>query len=66
MDPAPRTRTTTTTAIEGTRRREVIAAAVEHTYDWFRREGLDRTSQFDFTVEDNLLEHLRASTLQTT
>ncbi len=35
-----------------------FAAAVEHTYDWFRREGLDRTSQFDFTLEDNLLAHL--------
>ena len=36
-----------------------FAAAVEHTYDWFRREGLDRTSHFDFTFEDNLLAHLR-------
>jgi nucleoside-diphosphate-sugar epimerase len=33
-------------------------AAVEHTYDWFRREKLDETLQFDFEWEDRLLAHL--------
>ena len=35
-------------------------AAVEHTYDWFRREKLDESLQFDFSWEDNLLERLGA------
>jgi hypothetical protein len=28
---------------------------VGQTYEWFRREGLDATLQFDFTFEDQLL-----------
>ena len=35
-----------------------FSAAVAHTYEWFRREGLDETRQFDFAWEDALLEHL--------
>jgi nucleoside-diphosphate-sugar epimerase len=35
-----------------------FAAAVEHTYDWFRREKLDETLRFDFSWEDNLVERL--------
>jgi nucleoside-diphosphate-sugar epimerase len=31
---------------------------VEHTYDWFRREGLDKSLQLDFGFEDELLAHL--------
>jgi nucleoside-diphosphate-sugar epimerase len=33
-------------------------AAVEHTYDWFRREKLSESLQFDFSWEDNLLTSL--------
>jgi nucleoside-diphosphate-sugar epimerase len=33
-------------------------AMVEHTYEWFRREGLDSTLEFDWTFEDQLLAHL--------
>ena len=33
-------------------------AAVEHTYDWFRRERLNESLQFDFGWEDNLLTSL--------
>ena len=36
-------------------------AAVEHTYDWFRREKLNESLQFDFSWEDNLLERLGAA-----
>jgi nucleoside-diphosphate-sugar epimerase len=35
-------------------------AAVEQTYEWYRREGLDQTREFDFSFEDGLLERLRA------
>ena len=33
-------------------------AAVEQTWEWMRREGLDRTLEFDFTAEDALLATL--------
>lgn len=33
---------------------------VEHTYDWFQREKLSGSRQFDFSWEDNLLERLGA------
>ena len=33
-------------------------AAVEHTYEWYRREALDKTREFDFAWEDALLAHL--------
>lgn len=36
-------------------------AAVEQTYEWFRREGLDQTRAFDFSFEDGLLERLGAN-----
>lgn len=36
-------------------------AAVEQTYEWFRREGLDQTREFDFDFEDGLLARLEAS-----
>ena len=35
-----------------------FAAAVEHTYEWYRREGLFETREFDFRWEDALLEQL--------
>jgi nucleoside-diphosphate-sugar epimerase len=35
-------------------------AAVEQTYDWFRREKLNESLQFDFSWEDNLLKRLAA------
>jgi nucleoside-diphosphate-sugar epimerase len=35
-------------------------AAVEHTYDWFRREKLSESLQFDFSWEDNVLKRLGA------
>jgi nucleoside-diphosphate-sugar epimerase len=35
-----------------------FAAAVEHTYDWFRREKLDESLRFDFSWEDNLIDRL--------
>lgn len=31
---------------------------VEHTYQWFRREGLDTSLTFDWTFEDALLAHV--------
>lgn len=34
---------------------------VEHTYDWWCSVGLDRTQQFDFTFEDQLLDHVERS-----
>jgi nucleoside-diphosphate-sugar epimerase len=33
-------------------------AAVEQTYDWYRRGGLDKTREFEFTFEDHLLVRL--------
>ena len=33
-------------------------SAVEQTWEWFQREGLDKTREFDFTFEDQLLERL--------
>jgi nucleoside-diphosphate-sugar epimerase len=35
-------------------------AAVAQTWEWMRREGLDRTVDFDFAFEDALIERLRA------
>ena len=37
-----------------------FASAVEQTYDWFRREKLDESLQFDFSWEDNLIKRLGA------
>jgi nucleoside-diphosphate-sugar epimerase len=36
-----------------------FVTAVEQTYDWFRREGLDKERNFDFGWEDNILEMIR-------
>ena len=33
-------------------------AAVEHTYEWYMREGLNKTREFDFGWEDELQERL--------
>ena len=33
---------------------------MEHTYEWFRREKLNESLQFDFSWEDNLIERLGA------
>ena len=33
-------------------------ASVEQTYEWYRREGLDKTREFDFSFEDALIERL--------
>ncbi len=35
-------------------------AAVEHTYAWFRQQGLHETTRFDWSWEDQLLELVRA------
>jgi nucleoside-diphosphate-sugar epimerase len=35
-------------------------AAVEHTYDWFQREKVNETLQFDYSWEDNLIKRLGA------
>lgn len=35
-----------------------FAAAVEHTYEWYQREALDKTREFDFRWEDALLAHI--------
>ncbi|HRC63509.1 MAG TPA: NAD-dependent epimerase/dehydratase family protein [Dehalococcoidia bacterium] len=35
-------------------------AMVEQTYEWYRREGLHESRQFDFSWEDRLLERLGA------
>ena len=34
--------------------------AVQHTWDWMRAEGLDRSLEFDFSLEDDLLARLGA------
>ena len=34
---------------------------VEHTYEWWCSAGLNRTQQFDFTFEDQLLAHVEGS-----
>lgn len=34
---------------------------VAQTYEWFRREGLDETREFDFSFEDELIERLGRS-----
>ena len=36
-------------------------SAVAQTWEWMQAEGLDRTLDFDFGFEDDLLERLRAS-----
>jgi nucleoside-diphosphate-sugar epimerase len=36
-----------------------FVTAVEQTYDWFRREGLEKERNFDFGWEDNVLEMIR-------
>jgi nucleoside-diphosphate-sugar epimerase len=36
-----------------------FASAVDHTYEWFRREGLDKVRQYDWTWEDQLLGMIR-------
>jgi nucleoside-diphosphate-sugar epimerase len=34
-------------------------SAVEQTYEWFKREGLDKVREFDFGWEDVLIERIR-------
>jgi nucleoside-diphosphate-sugar epimerase len=36
-----------------------FAAAVEHTYEWFQREGLAEALTFDWAWEDRLLAHIK-------
>ena len=36
-------------------------SAVEQTWEWMQREGLDRTREFDFGFEDDLIERLGAA-----
>ena len=40
---------------------DAFAAAVEHTYEWFRRERRDETMEFDFRWEDELLDRVRGA-----
>ena len=35
-------------------------SAVEQTYDWFRREGLEKVRQYDFGWEDELIQRIDA------
>ncbi len=35
-------------------------SAVEQTWEWMQSEGLDRTREFDFGFEDDLIERLGA------
>ncbi len=39
--------------------RHDLRSMIEHTFDWFRREDLDRTRAYDWGFEDELLAHLR-------
>ncbi|MCA9511959.1 MAG: NAD-dependent epimerase/dehydratase family protein [Myxococcales bacterium] len=39
----------------GWRPEYTFTSAVEHTWEWFVREGLDRTREFDFSFEDEIL-----------
>ena len=36
-----------------------FTSAVEHTWNWFQSEGLDKTRDFDFDFEDDLLKRLK-------
>lgn len=36
-----------------------FAAMVAKTYDWYRAEGLHETQSFDWTFEDQLIEHVK-------
>lgn len=38
--------------------RHTFASMVADTYDWYRREGLDESLEWDWTFEDRLAEHL--------
>lgn len=42
----------------GWRPEYTFASACEQTYEWMRAEDLDRTLDFDFTLEDELIAHL--------
>ena len=35
-----------------------FATAVEQTYEWFRREGLDKVRTYDFGWEDQLIQRI--------
>ncbi len=39
--------------------RHDLRSMIEDTYEWFRRAGLDRSRQFDWGFEDELLAHLQ-------
>lgn len=43
----------------GYRQEHTMEGALAETYEWFRREGLDRTFEWDFAPEDALLERLK-------
>ena len=36
----------------------IFRAAVEQTFEWFLGEGLDKTIEFDFSLDDELLERI--------
>ncbi len=36
-----------------------FASAVEHTYEWFRRERLEQVRQYDWSWEDQILGMIR-------
>jgi hypothetical protein len=44
----------------GWRPEYTFRSAVEQTWDWMRSEGLDKTLEFDFGFEDDLLARLGA------
>jgi nucleoside-diphosphate-sugar epimerase len=45
----------------GWRPEYTFAGMVEHTYEWWRRNGLDRTQVYDYAFEDDLLAHVHGS-----
>ncbi len=44
----------------GYRQEHTMEGALAETYEWFCREGLDRTFEWDFSFEDTLLERVKA------
>lgn len=49
----------------GWRPRYSFRGAVQHTFDWYKAQGLDKTQSFDFDFEDQLLAMIEAGTYAT-
>jgi hypothetical protein len=43
----------------GHRQEHTLKGALAETYEWFRRDGVDKTFEWDFSKEDATLAQLR-------